>query len=88
MKITRGRIVDCTVMVSKDGTGSGPGSGPHLEVWAGVCLRVNEDGTAVIRAFSPYSSLDDRHDLHCEFSTAAAGTKEAAGMWSWPVREG
>lgn len=82
-KLSLGRIVLFTLNKYPD---PGPAADGY-EARAAVVVRVNADGTPVLRVFGDTPSEDYAVGVGASIQESAApGTPEAFGCWSWPPR--
>lgn len=77
MKPSIGRIVHYTNLGDRDGKYP-----PTIQ--AALITGVNDDGSVSLHVFYKTGQFDLAQCAHTE---AQAGTEEARGKWSWPVRD-
>ena len=71
-----GRIVHYTNLGDRDGK-------YPPTVQAAIITGVNDDGSVSLHVFYKTGAFDL---ASCLSTSAVAGTEEARGLWSWPVR--
>ena len=77
MKPSIGRIVHYTNLGDRDGKFP-------VTVQAALITKLNDDDTVALHVFYPTGHFDL---AAAQFTEAVAGSEEARGKWSWPVRE-